>query len=445
MKKYIFLSSALLVAVIMSGCGRHVYYNIESNKMFGMPSTNVNYEFIPIKATGKETITKGTDKFIDKSNFEVSYSTQADTKSVSISKGGIQVTVAHSSFNFLRDKYGLYDGIKHPLSGKYYPILHLWYGTPVHYTIDNHQIYQIYSIVPFNQCIMEMYRSNNNKILLDTFNRAFTEGSIQPYLGDQKTTQEIKSMMEERVIGQPYCSSYLKRNVVFYVKVENLGIEKIRLWPIQQSVVIDSTNTQYKSLNKEIVDNILSKWKSKLNSIPQGRNNPQIGLHLSKKPADKQPYQGYTVYENGMIVRAVDAHMPGAIAGILVGDLIKKIDQVPVNSEEDIAKSLSTKVPGDRITVTLGRNGKVIITPLKLMSADDLPRPPDIRLLAGGDVYPSVVYDGFLVFDMSAMLYTYREGSTIKLIIPLIGTSFDAGDRPIRSFEYEFEFKLDKN
>ncbi len=78
------------------------------------------------------------------------------------------------------------------------------------------------------------------------------------------------------------------------------------------------------------------------------------------------------------------------------------------------------------------------------MSADDLPRPPVIKLLDGGNVYPSVVYDGFLVFDTLAMLNNYKEGSTIKLIIPLIGTSFDAADLPVRSYEYEFEFKMDK-
>lgn len=455
----------------MSSCRpRAGYYYIESNKMLEMPSEK-SYEFIPTKAIGKETITRGTDKFIDKTNFEVINSTLSGVKSISISKGGVRVTVAHASFNFLKDKYGLYDGIKHPLWNTYWPTLHLLDGAPASYTVDNIQIYQPYIVIPFNPCIMEMYRTNNNKILLDDFNRAFAEGRIQPpYQTDKRTTQEIKSMMEG-VIGQPFCSFYYKSNIVFYIKVENLGTEKIRLWPIRESVVVDNTNSQYNALDKGnvIEKEILSKWDSKLNTIPRGKNNPQIGLHLCKKPVDKQPYQGYTVYEKGMMVFAVDAKMPGAIAGIKVGDILTEIDRTPdkipasgmqrlflnfkekkdvnmmtqLDSEEDITKLLSTKVPGDNINVTLLRNGQVIKKSLKLMSADDFPRPPDIRLLGGGNVYPSVIYDGFLVFDTAAMLNNYQKGSTIKLIVPLIGTRFDAADLPVRSYEYEFEFKLE--
>ena len=471
MKKNIFLSLVILLAVIMSGCGgRGGYYYIESNKMLKMPD-EIIYEFIPIKAIGKETITKGTDKFIDKTNFEIITKNLGDLKSISISKGGVRVTVAHASFNFLKDKYGLYDGIKHPLSERSWPLLHLWDGGPAYYTIDNNEIYQPYSVIPFNPCVMEMYRTNNNKTLLDDFNRAFAEGRIQPpYPSDGRTTQEIKSSMEG-VIGQPYCSFYYKSNIVFYVKVENLGAEKIRLWPIRESVVVDNTNSQFNALDNVIVKEkqILSKWESKRKTIPKGNNNPQLGLHLCKKPADKQPDPGYTVYEQGLMVFAVDAQMPGANAGIKVGDIFREIDRAPneipasaakrffssfknkedismmtqIASEEDITRLLSTKVPGDTINVTLLRNGQMIKKSLKLMSADDLPRPPDIRLLGGGNVYPDVIYDGYLVFDTAAMLNNYQKGSTIKLIIPLIGTRFDAADLPVRSYEYEFEFKLE--
>jgi hypothetical protein len=399
MNKIIFSSILLLLAVIMSGCYRNVSCYIQSNKMLEMPS-NINYEFIPTKASGKETITKGADKIIDKDNFTISHSTLSGLKFIAISKGGVKVTVAHASFNYLKDRYGLYDGIRHPLSDKKDTVLHLWNGNPAHYYVDNKKIYQAYSVVPFNQCIIEMHRTENNKILLGHFNKAYAEGVIQPYY-ETRTSQEIKAMMEG-VIGQPYCSSYYKSHIVFNIKVENLGIEKIKLWPIQQSVVIDNANAQYNSLDKETIDNMLSTWISRLNLIPRGKDNPQIGLHLISKASDKQPYQGYTVYEEGMLVTAVDAKMPGAIAGIKIGDIIKEIDRVPgkvpasamkllfgssdekkdinmmtrLESEEDITKLLSTKKPGDNINVTLLRNGQVIKKSLKLMSADDLPRPP---------------------------------------------------------------------
>lgn len=459
----------LLVAFIMTGCGtRPVYKYIQSNKMMEMPS-DINYEFIPTKAMGQETITQGTDKIIDKDNFTISHSTLSGLKFISISKGGVKVTAAHASFNYLKDRYGLYDEIKHSLSGGGYPILHLWSGTPVHYSVDNNQVYQTYTNVPFHRCLTEVYRSDDNKRLFDEFSKLFAEGSIQPYVSNL-TIQETRFMME-RTIGQAYCSSYYKYNIAFILIVENLGTEKIKLWPIQDSVIVDNTNTQYNSLDKGVVDNILLSWREKLKNIPDSIVNPHMGLHLIKKPVDKQPYQGYTVYEEGMMVTAVDAKMPGAIAGIKVGDIIKEIDRVPgqvsasamkrlfgssdekkdinmmtrLESEEDITKLLSTKKPGDNINVTLLRNGQVIKKSLKLMSEFDIPRPRrGVKLLAGGNVYPGVIYDGHLVFDTLLMLKNYEKGSTIKLIIPLIGTSFDAADRPIRSFEYEFEFTLDK-
>lgn len=329
MKKSIITSSALLVAVIMSGCGSRINYQyIESNKMLEVPSEK-SYEFIPIKAAGKETITKGTDKFIDRTNFEVVNSTIDGVKSISISKGGVRVTVAHASFNFLQDKYGLYDGMQHPLWNTYWPTLHLLDGVAASYMIDNNQIYQPYSIIPFNPCMIEVYRTDNNKTVLENFNRAFAEGRIQPLdTAGQRTTQEIKSMMEG-VIGQPYCSSYYKSNIVFNLRVENLGTEKIRLWPTRESVVVDKTNSQYNALDKKEVEEILNKWETKLEAIPRGRNNPQIGLHLLKKPANEQPYPGYTVYEKGLMVFAVDAQMPGEMAGIKVGDILTEIDRAP--------------------------------------------------------------------------------------------------------------------
>jgi hypothetical protein len=468
MHKIIFSIILLLVAFIMSGCAaRPVYKYIQSNKMMEMPS-DINYEFIPTKAMGQETITQGTDKIIDKDNFTISHSTLSGLKFISISKGGVKVTVAHASFNYLKDRYGLYDEIKHSLSGGGYPILHLWSGTPVHYSVDNNQVYQTYTKVPFHECVTEVYRNDDNKILLDEFNKLFAEGSIQPY-PSTLTTQETKFLME-RTIGQEFCSSYYKYNIAFYLKVENLGTEKIRLWPIQESVIVDSTNTQYNSLDKREVDNILLSWRKKLKNMPDSIVNPHTGLHLIKKPADKQRYQGYTVYEEGMMVSAVDPKMPGEIAGIRVGDIITEIDRVPgqvpasamkrllggsddkkdintmkrLESGEDIKKLLSTKIPGDKINLTLLRNGQVIKKSLKLMSEFDIPRPRGVKLLAGGNVYPGVIYDGHLVFDTLLMLKNYEKGSTLKLIIPLIGTSFDAADRPIRSFEYEFEFTLDK-
>jgi serine protease Do len=44
-------------------------------------------------------------------------------------------------------------------------------------------------------------------------------------------------------------------------------------------------------------------------------------------------------------------------AGIQVGDVIKKINNVPVNSSSELQEALSAYKPGDKITVTISRNG----------------------------------------------------------------------------------------
>ena len=67
-----------------------------------------------------------------------------------------------------------------------------------------------------------------------------------------------------------------------------------------------------------------------------------------------------------------------------------------------------------------------------------------LKFLAGGNVYPNVIYDGFLVFNTEAMLKNYFKGAMIKLIIPLIGTEFTASDTPIHSFDFEFDFKMNQ-
>ena len=44
-------------------------------------------------------------------------------------------------------------------------------------------------------------------------------------------------------------------------------------------------------------------------------------------------------------------------AGIQVGDVIKKINNVPINSSSELQEELSGFRPGDKITVTINRNG----------------------------------------------------------------------------------------
>jgi membrane-associated protease RseP (regulator of RpoE activity) len=182
---------------------------------------------------------------------------------------------------------------------------------------------------------------------------------------------------------------------------------------------------------------------SKFEKLPDGRQNPQLGLRLGKRPAKVQPDKDNTIYDAGLIVNVVDNNMPGSIAGIIVGDLLTTINGIIVNSVADVSNTLSIKRPGEQIKVTIIRGKQIIEKTVILKSDYDMPKPKNVKALAGGNIYPSVIYDGFIIFNTESMLNNFRKGSTIKLIIPLIGTRFDAADLPVRSYDYEFTFNLD--
>ena len=223
-----------VVLLLLNGCAK--YSVIDSTKQMENPR-GVNVEFVPLKAEGKETITKGTEKVVDKTGFKIDRVKVNGMDGISISKSDVKVTVAQATFNFLKNQYGIKESIVHPLAGDNYKAMHVWgpWDAPAFrafYKADSKGSYQVYDMVPFNKCIMETYKNDANKELLSDFQHAFSEGKILPFLGnDKRTSQEIKSQMEG-LIGQPYCSEYYKSNLVYYVRIENLGNEKIRLWPV---------------------------------------------------------------------------------------------------------------------------------------------------------------------------------------------------------------------
>lgn len=439
----------LFVAASLTGCAK--FSVIDSTRQLDNPKI-VNVEFLPIKAEGKETVTKGTEKVVDKTGFKVDRVKVNEMDGISISKSDVKVTVAQATFNFLKNQYGMKEAVIHPLAGDNYKLMHVWgpWDAPAFqawYKADSKGIYQVYDMVPFNKCIIETYKNEANKELLTDFQQAFAEGKILPFLNnDKRTPQEIKTQMEG-LIGQPYCSEYYKSNIVFYVKIENLGTEKIRLWPVEESVIVDNSNSQYKSASKETLDLLLKPWYERLSKLPKGKDNPVIGVYLSKKASDSSRSSGYIQYEDGMMVFGVEKNLPADIAGIAEGDIILEVNGKSIDDMGDFQKALSNKMPGDVVKVRVSKKGNskdVRELDVKLMSADQWTKPSNIRILAGGNVYPNVIYDGYLVFDTVAMLNNYKPGSEIKLIVPLIGTSFDASDKPIHSFDFEFDFKLEK-
>lgn len=53
-------------------------------------------------------------------------------------------------------------------------------------------------------------------------------------------------------------------------------------------------------------------------------------------------------------------------AGIKKGDIVKKIDDRPINNFADLNGAIVTKRPNDVVQVTVARNGKDVVLPVKL-------------------------------------------------------------------------------
>jgi len=84
----------------------------------------------------------------------------------------------------------------------------------------------------------------------------------------------------------------------------------------------------------------------------QHLQNGQVPQHallgVSTAPADNG---------SGATVVQVAANSGAADGGIEVGDTITKLDDVPITSPEDLVVAIADHSPGDRVTVTVTRNG----------------------------------------------------------------------------------------
>ncbi len=57
-------------------------------------------------------------------------------------------------------------------------------------------------------------------------------------------------------------------------------------------------------------------------------------------------------------------------AGIQKGDVITKLDEVNINTSTALIEYIGRKRPGDKVTVTLNRNGKTVVIPVTLKNRD---------------------------------------------------------------------------
>ncbi len=63
-------------------------------------------------------------------------------------------------------------------------------------------------------------------------------------------------------------------------------------------------------------------------------------------------------FDTGIYVVSVNRKGPAYGKGLLVGDIISKIDNIPLNKMNDLRKYIYTKEVGDEVTLTIIRKGK---------------------------------------------------------------------------------------
>ena len=73
----------------------------------------------------------------------------------------------------------------------------------------------------------------------------------------------------------------------------------------------------------------------------------------------------------GVLVRYIDPLGPAAQANIQVGDIVKKVNDKPINNVRELIDIISNTTPGTVLNLTLDRSGQTILSPVVL--AEDRP------------------------------------------------------------------------
>lgn len=85
-------------------------------------------------------------------------------------------------------------------------------------------------------------------------------------------------------------------------------------------------------------------------------------LAPAQPPANQSAYLGLKVDDRqdlgrGVRIAEVTPGSPASTAGLLPGDLVIGVDGKPVRLMADMADALSRKRPGDKVAITVNRNG----------------------------------------------------------------------------------------
>ncbi len=90
-----------------------------------------------------------------------------------------------------------------------------------------------------------------------------------------------------------------------------------------------------------------------------GAPTPEAPLQITPVP-EERPYLGvrYVARPRGAEIVEVIPGSPAEEAGLRVGDLVREVDGRSVSSSHPLAELLSLYRPGDRVTLTVERDGE---------------------------------------------------------------------------------------
>lgn len=75
---------------------------------------------------------------------------------------------------------------------------------------------------------------------------------------------------------------------------------------------------------------------------------------------------------DGVYVEKIESESAAEEAGIIIGDVIKKVDEIAVHKYPDLTGYLSTKRPGDTLQIVIDRNEELLVLPLTLKERQQL-------------------------------------------------------------------------
>jgi Do/DeqQ family serine protease len=135
------------------------------------------------------------------------------------------------------------------------------------------------------------------------------------------------------------------------------------------NTAIASNNGSYQGYSFAIPVNIVKKVVADL--IEYGSvQRAFIGLSIididSRMAEEKNINQLNGVYVNGLT-----ANGAGELAGIKIGDVVTKIENVEIKSTAELLEQIAKFRPSDKINVSINRNGKEIIVPIQLKNKEN--------------------------------------------------------------------------